>query len=123
MAYQFTARFDRLSAAESAAAKLKSIRAHEVEISPWSGGSGDGEYALSGRAGFPAPTGLAFPAFGAMGGGMSGGNVSGAGFPIMAAAAPDETLGDQGYLLHAVVDDDRQEQGRRIVSECGGSEI
>jgi hypothetical protein len=123
MTQHITARFDTLHQAESAATKLKAIRAQEVEISPWNGGdSEDSALALGGAGfaatGFASGAGTTFPA--------SGSGISAGGFAVFPFMADDFVPGgeaQQGFLLQAVIANNEQEKAIKIVRDAGGDEL
>jgi hypothetical protein len=125
-----TGRFDALNQAEGAAGKLRTIRASDVEISEWNGGSiredeqtSDGSGTGTLNIGYgPNVSGLG----GIIGGvaGISGGFASsGFGFsPYMGVDQyPQNT--NQGYILNALIQDDQRDKAVRIIREAGGREF
>src|SRR5690606_4437825 len=119
-----TGRFDVLSQAESAATKLRTIRANDVEISEWSGGS-PREETGSGMAFFGYNSNISGVA-GVTGGvaGIGGGfSSNGMSFLPFMGEDHDHDETNRGFLLNARIPDDQREKAVRIIREAGGREF
>src|SRR5690554_2717459 len=133
-----TGRFEALFQAESAAAKLRMIRANEVEISEWNGSllreeqpSGDGIDSGLGKSS-SLSSGMVTFGFGPNISGTAGisGGVAGTGLGFATSGlgyipyyGDDQYPGDmnRGYILNALVQDDEQrDKAIRIIREAGG---
>jgi hypothetical protein len=125
-----TGRFDALHQAEGAATKLRTIRANDVEISEWNGGSPrENEMSTDGRG--PGMTTFGFgPNISGLGGisggvaGIGGGfSTNGISFLPFMGDDQDREESSGGFLLNALVQDEQRDKAVRIIRESGGREF